>query len=198
MLTKKPVRIVKKIALCGVVCVALTGCAETIIVGLTISELLTAGSLVSAVVSGKGLGEHALDVVTGQDCRILEAVFRQDRAICEPKNSIATKGDFKGLVALLDSGASNSIQLAKIPMGKDQFPTINAKSRQHTAKLLSDLTHKNLIPSGAVAQTDKARAIHLTIATNSFNTGNLTVATTEQPRPVGKTDLRNRLTKDLF
>ena len=47
--------------------------------------------------SGKGASDHALDAMTGKDCRILEGLTRDDRAVCEEPGSPATAGDFKGL-----------------------------------------------------------------------------------------------------
>ena len=186
--------------MCGGLTLALTGCAETIIAGLTISELLTTGSIVSSILSGKGLGEHALDIATGQDCRILDAIFRKDRALCEPKDSIATKGDFKGLVALLDSNPSGmQIQLADIPMGEDQYPAVNPVALKTAPKILADLTNRNLVPT-SIARTkdDSKRLLHLTAATYRFNEKIASSRDVAAVAPVPKADLRTRLTRDLF
>ncbi len=180
---------VKKAALCGVVCISLTGCAETIIAGLTISELLTAGSIGSALITGKGLGEHALDFVTGQDCRILEAVFRKDRAVCEPKDSIATKDDFKGLVALLDTPAGQDIQLADIPMKKDQYPAINPTAQANAGKILTTLTGKTRTSDGIAYRLPPVMKSlpRLKKATANFDPSLI------ETGPVAKVDLRKRL-----
>lgn len=74
---------------------SLHGCALT--GSLAISHVVTAAGLVSLASTGKGLADHALDMVTEQDCRILDGLLRQDRAICEPVGSLATRDDFKGL-----------------------------------------------------------------------------------------------------
>ncbi len=201
MAMRKTKRFVRNMAVCGGLTLALTGCAETIIAGLTISELFTAGSIVSSIVSGKGFGEHALDIVTGQDCRILDAIFRKDRAICEPKGSVATNDDFKGLIALLDSPAGEQIQLADIPMGPDQYPEVNENAKNAAPKLLATLTSKHLVPSHVVTAADSKRIMHLTNATFKFNnqfvaSAKMDVMDTSQP--VEKQDLRKRLTRDLF
>jgi len=193
-------RFVRNLAVCGGLTLALTGCAETIIAGLTISELLTAGSIVSSIVSGKGLGEHALDVATGQDCRILDAIFRKNRALCEPKNSVATEGDFKGLVALLDDNSSGlQIQLADIPMGENQYPKVNPVALKTAPKILADLTNRNLVPS-SIARTkdDSKRFIHLTTATYRFNEKTASSRNVATTAPIPKADLRSRLTRELF
>jgi len=78
----------------------LGGCALPLLGGLTMSETNSGTSVVSTALTGKGLGEHALDAVTGQDCRITESLFRADRDVCEDRDSPATKDDFKGVAAL--------------------------------------------------------------------------------------------------
>jgi hypothetical protein len=79
---------------------ALSGCSAPIFAGLTFAELTTAGSLVSTAATGKGLSEHAMDAATGRDCRIFEAMVRDDRRLCERKNSLALEKDWKGLASL--------------------------------------------------------------------------------------------------
>lgn len=186
----KSVRIAKKTAICGVVCLSLTGCAETIIAGLTISEILTAGSIGSALLTGKGLGEHALDLVTGQDCRILEAVFRKDRAICEPKDSVATKDDFKGLVALLDSPAGQDIQLAEIPNGKDQFPKVDPVAKANSGRVLAALTRKSVVISERPVTYKIAYKPRLTKETASFDPS---IIKRPEAKTIAATDLKKRL-----
>ena len=78
-----------------------SGCSATVAGALSFADMSTGLSLVSMAFTGKGLGEHAMDVITGKDCRFVEGVFRNDREICEERNSVATKEDFKGVVAWL-------------------------------------------------------------------------------------------------
>lgn len=199
MRKNKAARFVRNMAVCGGLTLALTGCAETIIAGLTISELLTAGSIVSSIVSGKGLGEHALDVATGQDCRILDAIFRENRAICEPRDSQATKDDFKGLIALIDDAGRDQIQLADIPMGQDQFPTVNPVALKQAPKILADLTDRNLVPATiARSRDDSKRLIHLTSATFEYTEKVTPREVVAHVTPVDKSDLRARLARGLF
>jgi RNA polymerase subunit RPABC4/transcription elongation factor Spt4 len=81
---------------------ALSGCSAPIFAGMTFAELTTAGSLISTAATGKGLSEYALDAATGRDCRIVEAMVRDDRRLCERKNSPALAKDWKGLASLDD------------------------------------------------------------------------------------------------
>lgn len=89
--------------MCVVVFVGLatSGCAIPILGGLTLNHLFTAMSISSTAFSGKGLGEHALDRVTGLDCRLFEAAVRQDREVCEAPGSVATAKDFRGFTTIL-------------------------------------------------------------------------------------------------
>ncbi|MBI3708847.1 MAG: SPOR domain-containing protein [Proteobacteria bacterium] len=77
-----------------------SGCAAPLIAGLTLNELSSFTSFISTGLTGKGLGEHALDLATGDDCRIVETLLRDDREFCETRNSAATEKDFKGLIGM--------------------------------------------------------------------------------------------------
>jgi len=76
---------------------ALNGCAAPLIGALTIDQMFSAFSIASSVLTGKSFGEHAMDVATGDDCRLFEAVVRTDRKFCEPQGSPQTEDDFKGV-----------------------------------------------------------------------------------------------------
>lgn len=200
MTYSRSISFIKKTVICGVLCFSLSGCAGIVIAGLTISELLTAGSIGSALITGKGLGELALDAITGQDCRILEAVFRKDRAICEPEGSIATQDDFKGLIALLDTPAGEQIQLADLPIGKDQFTKIDPKAKAVSSTVLATLTGNRvqtkpgprLTLASAPSPQKFTDLAHLTKATETFDPKTVPV------KAVAKTDLRKRLIGGLF
>lgn len=81
--------------------ILLNGCAAPIVGSLTLSHLSSIASAFSMTVKGKGAGEVALDLATGKDCRLVEGMIRDSRAICEQPGSVATAGDFKGVIALL-------------------------------------------------------------------------------------------------
>jgi len=78
---------------------SLGGCAAVIIAGVPIDFVTT--EVLPRAVNGKGLVEDGVDLVTGKDCRVIEGTMRDDRQICETRNSPATKKDFKGLSGLL-------------------------------------------------------------------------------------------------
>ncbi len=81
--------------------IALSGCATAVVGSITVSQLSTAVGIASAATTGKGLQDHALSIVTGQDCRLLEGIFRTNRNICEEPGSPATEDDFPGVVVML-------------------------------------------------------------------------------------------------
>lgn len=81
----------------------LSGCAAPVVGAVTIGEILTIAGISSSIMTGRDLGEHALSALTGKDCRFLEAVLREGRGICEDRDSVATKDDFGGLIALFES-----------------------------------------------------------------------------------------------
>lgn len=86
----------------------LSGCALPFAGSLAFTDLLTGVSIFTTAATGKGTTELALDVVTGQDCRLLEGVLREDRDFCEEPGSAATDDDFKGVVAWLEDDAPAS------------------------------------------------------------------------------------------
>ncbi|PKQ04420.1 MAG: hypothetical protein CVT73_13510 [Alphaproteobacteria bacterium HGW-Alphaproteobacteria-12] len=99
--TRFPTAVRAVLAAVGIL--GLSGCAAPAIGALTIGEVLTIAGISSTVMTGRDLGEHALSALTGKDCRFLEAALREGRSFCEERNSVATKGDFGGLVALFRS-----------------------------------------------------------------------------------------------
>lgn len=92
--------------------IALSGCAGPIIGALTLAEISTIAGLASTLISGQDLTEHALSLATGEDCRILEAILRENRDFCEEHGSDATANDFEGVVALLEGGGQTATALA--------------------------------------------------------------------------------------
>lgn len=88
----------------------LGGCATLIQVAS--HPAVTGMGLVSVAVSGKGLADHALDMVTRRDCRLLEGLVKEDRALCEEPGSLATLDDFRGLGWFAGDGGGPDITLA--------------------------------------------------------------------------------------
>ncbi len=77
------------------------GCAVPVVGVLALKDVITVVSLSSTVMTGKGVGEYAVDAVTGRDCRVIEGVLRSDREICEVPGSLATRQDFRGIGPIL-------------------------------------------------------------------------------------------------
>ncbi len=97
---------------------ALSGCAVPLFAGITLNEVSTAGSAISTLASGKGLGDHALDLATGYDCRVLEGSLSKDRHICEKPGSPRTASDFQGISELASARpAANRPSLQQHSMG---------------------------------------------------------------------------------
>jgi len=78
------------------------GCAAPIIGAFTVGQIMTALSLTTTVVTGRGTVDIALGLVSGQDCRLIEGALRQDRDFCEEPDSPATAKDFRGLAGLIE------------------------------------------------------------------------------------------------
>jgi hypothetical protein len=74
----------------------LGGCAGTI-AGVSLSSISSFAGFASTIFTGADLGEHAVSLVTGKDCRFSEGLQREDRDICEEPGSAATLKDFHGI-----------------------------------------------------------------------------------------------------
>jgi hypothetical protein len=70
----------------------------------------------SAIGTGKGLTDHALDAATGEDCSVVEGAVRADRKVCERPGSPATREDFDGVLERRGPAAGN--KAAEGPGGK--------------------------------------------------------------------------------
>ena len=149
----------------------LGGCGTEVIGGLTLGQLSTGLSLASTLFTGKGTTELAMDAITGRDCRFLEGALRSDRAVCEPEGSLATRDDFRGLMALLDGGSDDAavaaVDAPTAPVGygiggglQDPDPLLQLAGRPVIADAgLSDLSAGTAIeePTSA-ALLENARA----------------------------------------
>lgn len=90
------------VATVSVSLVGLAGCAAPMVAGLTAAQVFTIAGLSATIMTGRDLTEHAVSMVTGKDCRFLETLLRNGRSFCETPDTIATKDDFHGVIALFD------------------------------------------------------------------------------------------------
>ncbi len=115
---------------------ALSGCATAVIGSVTVSQISAAAGIASAATTGKGLQDHALSAITGQDCRLLEGIFRSNRHICEEPGSPATEHDFRGVVVMLLGPPQDSDTPAAEPevtyagLASDYRPSLTRRARQ--------------------------------------------------------------------
>lgn len=101
------------------------GCAAPVIGSITVGHLLGAASAVIMATDGKGLSEVALDVATGQDCRVLEGALREDREICEVPGSSATRDDFKGMSTIMEmEGMSTIMEMIEAAAAEPAAPEV--------------------------------------------------------------------------
>jgi hypothetical protein len=103
---------IARIAAIGAVCLSTTGCL--VVAGIPLSQISTAIGVASFAMTGKGLGEHGLDVVTGKDCRLLDSLMRDERELCEERNSPATQEDFRGVIVWLEEQVEDAPRPAKV------------------------------------------------------------------------------------
>lgn len=128
----------------------LSGCALPFAGPLVFTDILTGVSILSTAATGKGATEIALDVITGQDCRLFEGALREDRDFCEESGSAATEEDFKGVVAWLDD---DDAPASPVPGGTD-IPHI----------MVADIG----LPNAAPTQPDAQWADGITVAVSNI------------------------------
>lgn len=89
----------RPVALAGILAstTILSGCAGTTVAGLSLSSISSYAGFASTLFTGADLGEHAVSLVTGKDCRFSEGLMRDDRDVCEDPGSPATRNDFHGI-----------------------------------------------------------------------------------------------------
>ncbi len=88
-----------------------SGCTLPAIGALTVDQVFSVVSLGSTLLTGKGVGDHMLTGVTGEDCQVMGAVLNAERELCEPHGAPATKEDFRGIetiVALFEDEESRA------------------------------------------------------------------------------------------
>lgn len=123
---------------------ALSGCATAVVGSITLGQISTAAGIASVGTTGKGLQDHALSAVTGQDCRLLEGFFRRNRRVCEERGSPATENDFRGIVVMLRGGPDETEDQAApevlyAGLASDEPPAMARTARQSRAATIEDL-----------------------------------------------------------
>lgn len=88
----------RPVALAGILAstTILGGCAATV-GGISLSSISSFAGFASTIFTGADLGEHAVSLVSGKDCRFSEGLMREDRDVCEEPGSPATRNDFHGI-----------------------------------------------------------------------------------------------------
>ena len=96
-----------------------SGCAT--VVAVVSHPAVTGAGVVSLLASGKGLADHAMDMVTRRDCRLLDGLLREERRVCEERGSLATLADFRGYAPLrnLLAGAGPAPDTPRLALDTD-------------------------------------------------------------------------------
>jgi len=162
---------VARAAAVGSVCLATGGCLQLVVAGIPLSHISTAIGVASLATTGKGVAEHGLDVVTGKDCRVLDSLLRDERELCEERNSPPTQEDFRGVLAWLDEQvedaprpskvmvAATERQLAGGPIGKvARFVGLEPQIGPRGAELPVMLAERNDQPAAPPAELVAAGA----------------------------------------
>jgi len=98
--------------ICAVIAIAggLSGCAAPIVAGITLGQITTVAGLISTAITGKGLDDQALSLITGKDCDLMESILHKDRHLCEERGSPATQDDFKGIFVAFGGKEADPLQ----------------------------------------------------------------------------------------
>ena len=97
--------------------------------------------------------DHVLDAATGKDCNLFQGASRSDRDVCEPRESDATKHDFKGLAGIVKgfsnkSPTNNETAAQEVHSPVETADAENAPPQlEATGKPISLEPYDKLIPS---------------------------------------------------
>jgi hypothetical protein len=92
------------------------GCATQVIGTITLSNISSVAGIASTLATGQDLGEHALSLIMGKDCRFSEALITDERDICEEHGSPRTKNDFQGVLIAGTDAEGNVVRAAPMMM----------------------------------------------------------------------------------
>jgi hypothetical protein len=176
----------------------LSGCAGTV-AGVSLSSISSFAGFASTLFTGADLGEHAVSIVTGKDCRFSEGLVRSDRDICEERGSAATRADFHGIFIdrIEEDGtivyAAPRYMAANVGAGEHELTTDSIWAEIKTAKAKED-TERQLARANAGQQIDVAALATTTVSSESlafmptassdFEDGDTASQTARTPRSV--------------
>jgi hypothetical protein len=198
----------RPVALAGILAstTILGGCAGTI-AGISLSSISSVAGFASTLFTGADLGEHAVSILTGQDCRFSEGLLRDDRDVCEEPGSLATRDDFHGIfveridadgtviyaapkymkptvVAGLDENNPDAVW-AQIKEQKAQEETERQVARANAAQTIDVAAlATGSLSSQSLAFLPGGVKISTTVSTSDVIDGETASQTAKSPRPV--------------
>lgn len=164
----------RPVALAGILAstTILGGCAGTV-AGVSLSSISSFAGFASTIFTGADLGEHAVSLVTGKDCRFSEGLARADRDICEERGSAATRNDFHGIFVerIEEDGtvvyAAPKYMPANVSAGEQELSTDAVWTEIKTAKAKEE-TERQLARANATQQIDVASLATTTVSSESL------------------------------
>lgn len=164
----------RPVALAGILAstTILGGCAGTV-AGVSLSSISSFAGFASTIFTGADLGEHAVSIVTGKDCRFSEGLVRSDRDICEERGSAATRADFHGIFIerIEEDGtvvyAAPKYMPANVAAGEHELSTDAVWAEIKTAKAQEE-TERQLARANAAQQIDVAALATTTLSAASL------------------------------
>jgi hypothetical protein len=150
----------------------LCGCAGTV-AGISLSSISSFAGFASTLFTGADLGEHAVSLVTGKDCRFSEGLVRADRDICEERGSAATRDDFHGIfVERIDADgtivyAAPKFMPASVGAGENENDPDQIWAEIKAAKALEE-SERQLARANAAQQIDVAALTTNTVSSESL------------------------------
>ncbi len=164
----------RPVALAGILAstTILGGCAGTI-AGVSLSSISSFAGFASTIFTGADLGEHAVSLVTGKDCRFSEGLVRADRDICEEPGSPATRADFHGIFVdrIEEDGtvvyAAPKYMPVNMAAGENENTTDAIWAEIKTAKAKEE-TERQLARANAAQQIDVAALATTTVSAESL------------------------------
>lgn len=175
----------RPVALAGILAstTILGGCAGTI-AGVTLSSISSVAGLASTIFTGADLGEHAVSILTGKDCRFSEGLLRDDRDVCEEPGSLATRDDFHGIFVdrIEEDGtivyAAPKFMRASISNSENNPDVVWAQIKEQKAK---EENERQIARANAAQQIDVAALATGSLSSDSlaFLPGGVKVSTTD-------------------